>query len=351
MAFTVTLQPSGHKYEVPESKTILEAGLAEGIPMAYSCKAGTCRTCRGTIVEGKVDYGQVLAEKYLTPEDKGKGFALLCVAKPLSDCVINVRVLEGLDGIVPKVVPCRVMKLAKPASDVAVMNLRLPMNENMRYLPGQYVEFLLKDGKRRSYSIATPPAAEGVIDIELHIRHTPGGVFTDHVFSAMKERELLRFEGPLGTFYLREKSERPMILLASGTGFAPIKSIVEVAFRKEITRPMTLYWGGRRPKDLYMTALAEGWAREHAHFKYVPVISDAQPEDAWTGRTGFVHRAVMADFPDLSGHQVYACGVPVMIDAARADFTSKCDLPLDEFFADSFTTTFDLLKQVESPGD
>jgi CDP-4-dehydro-6-deoxyglucose reductase len=157
----------------------------------------------------------------------------------------------------------------------------------------------------------------------------------------MKERDILRFEGPLGSFFLRE-ADKPILFVASGTGFAPIKSIVEDAFRKGIERPMSLYWGARRPKDLYLSELPETWAAEHPNFRYVPVISDALPEDGWTGRTGFVHRAVMDDFADLSGYQVYACGVPVMVDAARRDFTHERKLPIDEFYADSFTTQADL---------
>jgi CDP-4-dehydro-6-deoxyglucose reductase len=157
----------------------------------------------------------------------------------------------------------------------------------------------------------------------------------------MKERDILRFEGPFGTFYLREESQKPIVLVASGTGFAPIKSAIESAFKRGIDRPMTLYWGGRRPKDLYLSALAEQWAAEHPAFKYVPVISDALPEDQWTGRTGFVHRAVMEDFPDLSGHEVYACGVPIMVDSAHKDFVGRCKLPEEAFFADSFTTAAD----------
>jgi CDP-4-dehydro-6-deoxyglucose reductase len=176
--------------------------------------------------------------------------------------------------------------------------------------------------------------------LQLHVRHVAGGQFTDHVFAKMKERDILRFEGPLGTFFLREESAKPIVFVASGTGFAPIKSIIEEATKKGVTRPMTLYWGGRRPKDLYMHALAQGWAAQGL-LKYVPVASEALPEDGWTGRAGFVHRAVMQDFPDLSGHQVYACGVPVMVDAARKDFTASCRLPEDEFYADSFTTQAD----------
>jgi CDP-4-dehydro-6-deoxyglucose reductase len=177
--------------------------------------------------------------------------------------------------------------------------------------------------------------------MQLHVRHVPGGAFTDHVFRTMKERDILRLEGPFGTFFLREESAKPIVLVASGTGFAPIKALIEAAFRKGVARPMRLYWGARRPKDLYLNALAERWAAEHASFGYVAVVSDALPEDGWRGRTGFVHRAVMEDLSDLSGHQVYACGVPIMVDSARRDFIQKCRLPENEFFADSFTTAAD----------
>jgi CDP-4-dehydro-6-deoxyglucose reductase len=234
-----------------------------------------------------------------------------------------------------------VQKLERVTDDVIVAHLKLPANERLQFLAGQYIEFILKDGSRRSFSMANPPHDDEFL--QLHIRHVPGGQFTDHVFGTMKERDILRFEGPLGSFFL-QKSERPIVFVASGTGFAPIKAILEDAFRKGVDRPMTLYWGARRPKDLYLNDLPTQWAAEHAHFKYVPVISDALPEDAWTGRAGFVHRAVMEDFADLSGYQVYACGVPIMVESARRDFTHERRLPIDEFFADSFTTQADLAK-------
>ncbi|HEX6318859.1 MAG TPA: CDP-6-deoxy-delta-3,4-glucoseen reductase [Burkholderiales bacterium] len=329
MGFTVTLKPSGHAFEVPEGQNILQAGLDAGHMLPYSCRAGVCRTCRGTILEGKVDYGLVHAT-YLPESDKAKGYALLCQAKPLSDLVVEVREVQGVR---PRVIPCRVERLEKPAPDVAVIGLRLPMNENFRFLAGQYIDFLLKDGKRRSYSLATRPDPGGVTALEIHVRHTPGGAFTDHVFDKLKVRDLLRFEGPLGSFYLREDSGKPIVMVASGTGFAPIKAIAEHALEKKISRPMTLYWGVRLKRDLYMLELARAWK----HLKFVPVLSDEQ----WDGRMGFVHRAVMEDFPDLSGHQVYACGAPIMVESARRDFSAQCRLPADEFYADSFLTEAD----------
>ena len=229
--------------------------------------------------------------------------------------------------------------IERPTDDVAILYLKLPASENFQFIAGQYLDILLRDGTRRSFSMANAPYDNEFV--QLHIRHVPGGSFTDHVFLKMKEREILRFEAPLGTFALREDSTKPIVFVASGTGFAPIKSILETAFRAGNTRPMTLYWGGRRPKDLYMNDLPQQWAAEHANFRYVPVISDALPEDQWTGRSGFVHRAVMADFPDLSGHEVYACGVPVMVDAAQRDFTGQCGLPAEAFYCDSFTTKAD----------
>ena len=332
LKFKVTLQPSGHRFEVGDDTAVLTAGLEAGLNMPYSCRAGNCRTCRGRILSGRVDYN-VVHGVYLTDAQKASGYALLCKAKPLSDLVINIEEL-ALDRIAPKIVPCRIKRITKPVPDVAIINLRLPMNENLMFAPGQFVDFILAEGKTRSYSIATAPMPEGVIDLELHVRHAPGGLFTDRVFGApqggmLQEGELLRFRGPLGSFFLREDSDKPIIFLASGTGFAPIKSMIDYADRRGIKRPMRLYWGGRTQRDLYM---------DPPLIAYTPVLS----EQPWAGRRGYVHRAVMEDFPDLSGHQVYACGAPPMVDAARADFTQKCGLPEHEFFADSFLTEADL---------
>jgi CDP-4-dehydro-6-deoxyglucose reductase len=336
---TVTLQPSGHQFQVEEGEAVLAAALRQGFVLPYGCKNGACGSCKGKILSGSVDYG-VYQAKTLTDAEKAQGKALFCQARPLTDLVLEARTIGAAKDIQVKKLPCRVQKLERLSEDAMLLQLKLPANEKLVFLAGQYIDFLLKDGSRRSFSIATPPHAAELI--ELHVRQVAGGQFTDHVFNKMKERDILRCEGPLGTFFLREDSDKPIVFVASGTGFAPIKAVIEHLFHKGIARPATLYWGGRRPKDLYMNALAERWAAEHPHFKYVPVISEARPEDAWQGRTGFVHRAVMQDFPDLSGHQVYACGVPIMVDSARKDFTSQCGLPEDEFYADSFTTQADL---------
>jgi CDP-4-dehydro-6-deoxyglucose reductase len=334
----VTVQPSGQRFEVNEGETVLAAALRQGFLLPYSCHSGVCGTCKGRILSGSVDYG-IYQKKALPDAERAQGKALFCQAKPRGDLVIEARMVGAAKGIQVKTLPCRVQAMRRLADDVMVLRLKLPANERLVYLAGQYLEFLLKDGQRRSFSMANAPHDAELL--ELHVRHVAGGQFTGHVFETMKERDILRFEGPLGTFFLREDSAKPVVLVASGTGFAPIKAIVEHAAHAGIARPMTLYWGGRRPKDLYMDDLARSW-QARGLLKYVAVISDALPEDAWTGRTGFVHRAVMEDFPDLSGHQVYACGVPIMVDSARKDFVGRCRLPEEEFYADSFTTQADL---------
>jgi CDP-4-dehydro-6-deoxyglucose reductase len=220
-----------------------------------------------------------------------------------------------------------------------LMQLQLPANDTFVYRAGQYVEFILRDGARRSYSMANAPSHGAAV--ELHIRHMPGGRFTDLVFGSMKEKDILRIEGPMGSFFLREDSDKPMVFLASGTGFAPLKALLEHVQHCGITRPITLYWGGRRPADLYMDDWIGAQCAAMPHLRYVPVVSDALPDDAWQGRTGFVHMAVLQDFPDLSGYQVYACGAPIVVDSAKRDFCAQAGLPVEEFFADAFTSEAD----------
>lgn len=341
MKYHVTLQPSGKSFDVDAGEKILNAGLDAGVSLPYSCRMGLCSSCCGHIVEGKVDVGDVLPA-YLTPQMRAEGKALLCQARALSDLVVEIHELPKL--VPPQRFPAIVKRCTPVADDVAVIDLRLPLHQYLMYAAGQYVDLLLPDGQRRSYSIATPPKVpEGVIDLQLHIRHLPGGVFTDHLFNdGLKPREKFQIEGPLGTFFLREESDKPIVMVASGTGYAPIRSILLDMFRRDIARPVTLYWGGRKRADLYAMEEALRFAEEHGHFHFVPVLSEAAAADAWNGRTGFVHRAVMEDVPDLSAYQVYACGAPVMVSAARTDFVAQCGLPDAEFFADSFISQADI---------
>jgi CDP-4-dehydro-6-deoxyglucose reductase len=285
---------------------------------------------------GSVDYG-AYQKGTLSDDEKARGLALFCCAKPTSDVVIEVKEVRAAGDLQLKRLPCRIESIAKPAPDVAIVKLKLPANERLQYLAGQYIDFLLKDGHRRSFSLANAPHDDALL--ELHVRHIAGGLFTDPLFTQYKGREILRLEGPFGTFYLREQSDKPIVLVAGGTGFAPIKAIVEHALHHGIDaqRPMVLYWGARAKRDLYLPDLPGEWQQRSRNFTFIPVLSEPAADDAWPGRTGLVHEAVLADFADLSGYQVYACGGPAMIDAARTAFTSTRGLPESEFFADSFT--------------
>ena len=332
MPHRITIKPSNHAFETQEDETVLDAALREGFVIAYGCRNGACGTCKGKVMEGTVDYG-TYQESTLTEGDKTQGYALFCQAKPLTDLIIECREVSAVKDIQVRTLPCRVNNMDKLGPDVMRIRLKLPANERLQFLAGQYVDILMRGGMRRSLSMANAPHDDALM--ELHLRNY-GGPFSDHVFNKMKEKDILRFEGPLGTFFLREESAKPIVFVASGTGFAPIKAIIEHALHKGVSRPMTLYWGGRRPSDLYLNELAEGWQRDHG-IQYVPVISDALPEDGWTGRTGFVHRAVMEDFPDMTGYAVYACGAPIVVESAHKDFTAKCRLPEDEFYSDAFT--------------
>lgn len=334
MPHRITIEPSGHQFDVAPGNTLLRAALEAGIHLPYGCRNGACGACKGRVVSGQVDRG-LFAEGALTDEEVARGQALFCCARPLSDLVIESREVGAVRDIPVKTLPCRVQKLVRLAPDVMLLQLKLPASDRLQFLAGQYIDILLKDGRRRSFSIANAPQADETL--ELHVRRVPGGHFTSHVFETMKERDILRFEGPHGDFFLREDSAKPIILLAGGTGFAPIKALVEHAVHQKIARPMTLYWGARDRPGLYLHELAAGWAAGHDDYKYIPVLSEAQPNDGWQGRTGLAHRAVMADFPDLSGHQVYACGAPAMIDAARQDLIGLCGLKNEDFFADAFT--------------
>lgn len=341
MTFKVSVRPAGLNFDVARDEAILPAAIRNGIGLPYGCRDGACGSCKCRLVEGRVIHG-AHQTKALSAAEEEAGWILTCCAMPQSDCVIEARTVAGAGETPLLKMPARVAALSRPAPDVVVMKLQLPGNAAFKYRAGQYVEFILPGGLRRSYSMANAPAPEGATPtIELHLRHMPGGQFTDQVFGTLKEKDILRLEGPLGSFFLREDSTKPIVLLASGTGFAPIKAIIERLRQQGSTRPALLYWGCRTRTDLYL----HDWALEAAaampQLRYVPVLSEPRPDEDWRGRSGFVHQVVTADLPDLSGHEVYACGTPAMVEAARRDFVAHCGLPAEAFYADSFISEAD----------
>ena len=338
MTFQISILPSGRTFTVNPGEAMLAAGIRQGIGLPYGCKDGACGSCKCKKIEGTVIHGPHQA-KALSEAEEANGYVLTCCGVAQTDVVLESRQVTEAGAFPIRKMPARVSALERLSHDVMLVRLQLPANDPFIYHAGQYIEFILRDGSRRSYSMAN--ARHNGPGVDLHIRHMPGGKFTDHVFGVMKEKEIQRIEGPFGSFYLREESDKPMVLLASGTGFAPIKALIEHMQFQGITRMATLYWGGRRPEDLYQDAWVREKMTEMPNLHYVPVVSNAIPEDAWTGRTGFVHKAVLEDLPDLSGYQVYACGAPIVVDSARLEYSDLAGLPEEEYYADSFVTEAD----------
>ncbi len=342
--FSVTVLPSARRFSARAEQTLLAAAMVHNITLPYGCKDGACGSCKCKKLSGEVHHLPHQASA-LSEDERAAGYVLTCCAQARSDVVLENKQVPEEGALPVKKLPARVTRLQQLAPDVMRLVLQLPANDPFAYRAGQYIDILLRNGERRSYSMASHQPVQG--QLELHLRHMPGGEFTDHVFSAMAEKEILRFEGPFGSFFLREKSTKPMVLLASGTGFAPIKAVLEQLQALASQRPVTLYWGARRPQDLYLQDWVQAQLALMPSLRYVPVVSDALPEDQWSGRSGFVHHAVLQDFADLSAHEVYACGAPVVVDSARRDFCGQAALPPEAFFADAFTSAAD---KALSPG-
>ena len=333
MSYKITLKPSGHQFFSEGQETILDAALrGEGCSLPYGCRNGTCGACMGRVLEGQVNYPEGVPP-ILSAQDQAAGKVLLCQAQAASDVLLEVREVDATRTITQKTLPCRVISLQKLAPDVMRLYLKLPATERLQYLAGQYIDILLKDGRRRGFSIANPPHADEYL--ELHIRLVPGGEFTGFVFNGLKEKTILRFQGPLGSFFLREDSQRPIIMLGGGTGFAPLKAMLEHMFYTGINRPVHLYWGARSRQDLYLNELPESWVEKYSHFSYTPVLSSPSDDDHWNGRTGWVHEAVLADYTNLNNFEVYMSGPPPMIQAAKLSFLER-GLAENNLYFDSF---------------
>jgi len=331
MSYKVTIQPSGHEFELAENEQVLDGALRNGIMFPFSCRGGSCGTCFGKVLSGEVHFPKGLPLG-LMESDRAQGHALFCCAFAKTDLTIDVREVRSRDEVRTKTLPAQIKSLRKLAPDVMEIKLALPTSERFAFRAGQYIDFLLHNRKRRAFSIANAPSEEGFL--ELHIRLVPGGEFTERVFNDFQIKTLVRIEAPLGDFYVREESNRPLLMIAGGTGFAPIKAIAEQLQTEQDTRPIHLYWGVQSVVDLYHRELAESWVKPGS-FNFTPVLSQAVDEDNWQGRHGYVHEAVAADFPDLSGFDVYIAGPPQMIVAAQAKFL-KSGLPREQLFSDSF---------------
>lgn len=329
------------RFGVEDGETILAAGLRQHLALPFGCKSGGCASCRARLNRGRVEYP--FPPTALSQGEIDAGYILMCLARPLSDLEIDLHQPPQLDELRPRQLPARVLSWRMLAHDVIGLTLKLPKANDradaFRYLPGQYLDILLADGGRRSFSIANAPNGE---TLELHLRITPGGRFAQFVQTAMPERAILRIEGPLGAFYIREDSQRPILLLAGGTGFAPAQAMIENLLSGPATRPIHLFWGGRSARDLYLDEKVQAWAAQHAHFRYTPVLTEAGAD--WRGATGFVHEALLRIYPDLHGLEVYLSGPPAMVQAGKRSFIAA-GLDADHLFYDSFDYAFETWPQ------
>lgn len=336
--------PCGHKITAKDGETVLEAALRQGVNLPYVCRDGACGVCKGRVLKGTVDYG-TYQDGVLTEAEKAEGKALFCCAKPLTDLDIECHEVDEMHRFPIKTIKFRVQKMERAAPDVMLLELLPEGGEHMNFIAGQYIAVILDDGSKRSYSIANAPHEPE--HLLLHVRLVPGGKFTTYVFNEMKEGDVLQAEGPYGNFFLREDSDKPVIFMSGGCGFGAVKGMVEHALQIGMKRPMTLYWGAKSPEDFYLAGLPEKWQQEHDNFKFIPVLSEPKPEYGWQGRTGLVHEAILQDYERLDGYQIYACGSPEMVDAARAPFMDK-GLPEDQYFSDKFAVSCYTVPAVET---
>jgi len=328
----MTVHPGRVSAPVRPGETLLDAGLRAGVPLPFECRSGGCGVCKATLVGGEVEMSGY-QKSALSDDERAAGRILTCCATAVTDVEFEYEENAAARGTAIGHYAATVERLEKLAHDVMLVALRLQDGARISYEAGQYVNMVLEDGARRSYSFTAPSGETDLV--ELHVRRVPGGRFTTRVFESMKLGDRLEFEGPIGSFVLHEPSDKPLIFVAGATGFAPVKSLLEQAFRLGIERPLYLYWGVRQKRDLYLAELPERWAREHPNFRFVPVLSEPAPGDAWQGRTGLVHEAILADFPDLTGLAVYACGSVRMVEAARPAFVAQ-GLSEDACYSDAF---------------
>jgi CDP-4-dehydro-6-deoxyglucose reductase len=332
MSFKVQVEPSGHEFPVEQGESVLDAALRHGLAFPYGCRNGFCGACKCKVVTGEVDYGDE-EPGALTEQELAVGMALPCVAKASSDLVLEIKEVSATKDIPIRTLPAKIGRMEQLSPNVMGLWLKLPEGDRLQYLAGQYVNFILADGKKRAFSIANAPHDDEFL--EFHIGLVRGGRFTEQVFSEMREKDLVRIEGPQGSFFLREDSDRPIIMLATGTGFGPVKAIIEHALTEGVQRPIHIYWGARTRADLYMHERALRWAREYVNVHYHPVLSRPAAEDHWEGRTGYVQDAVLADFTDVTGFEVYACGLPDMVLSARKTLVER-GLDPEHCYSDAF---------------
>ena len=325
--FQVQLEPHGASFDCRSDQHILDAAIEAGYWLPHSCRLGDCNSCVLPVLNGEVSHSDLPHE----PETLQAGLCRTCHARPLGNVVLDAPTVPKEPGHRVITTGARVLEVERPSSDVAVVQLQVPSSAGLGFRAGQYMDVLLRDGSRRSYSMANTPNDEGVL--EWHIRRIEGGRFSSHVYDKLKPRDLVRVQGPYGSFVWRDEN-CPVIFLASGTGYAPIAALLKTHGAEIARNGAVLYWGARQYQDLYAVPSVQEWEQTYPGVRLLPVLSEAGED--WQGRRGLVHEAVLQDQPDLSQHAVYACGNPLMIDAARNSFIAQAGLEKDKFYSDAF---------------
>jgi len=343
MTYKIVIQPSAHQLDVDDNETILDAALRHGLSFPYGCRGGACGACMGKVVSGTIDY-RGDRPRGISEQEEIAGQVLFCQAYPSSDLEIEVHEILAQEEIRVKTLPVRLAHKEKLSHDIMQLKLQLPQSERLQFLAGQYIDILLADGRRRAFSLANAPHNDDYL--ELHVRHVEGGEFTDKVFDSLQEKSLLRVEGPHGDFFLREESDRPMLMIGGGTGFAPLKGIIEHALASDHHRPMHLFCGVRAQRDLYMDEMVKGWMQQHDFVQYTPVLSEPNADEAWSGAVGFVHQEVLKQYQNLADFDIYMSGPPIMVKSARDAFREQ-GVADENMFYDSFDYAADTLKKME----
>ena len=321
-------------YTAEQDEPVLQAALRNGHLYPYGCQSGSCGACKARLVSGSVQH-LTRNPAVLSDEELEQGLCLLCQAVPEGDIEIEVQEIARAREIEIKTLPTRVRSKELLCHDVVRIFLGLPSTQKFEFIPGQYINILLKDGRERAFSIANTPESAAEKGLELHIRVVPGGLYSPQVKDALQVKDIVRIQGPFGTYFLRKDEPRPIIMIAGGTGFAPVKGLIEDAIEAGLDQPITLYWGARNREDLYLDELARSWADTLPNFSYIPELSDADADNDWSGRSGFVHEAVAEDISEASDLSVYASGPPVMVDALMEVFQAR-GLPGDFYYSDAF---------------
>jgi CDP-4-dehydro-6-deoxyglucose reductase len=320
MQYQVILEPSGRSFVADDDAPLLDAGLRAGVALPYGCRDGACRSCQGRLVAGEVAYPDGPPE-CLNELDRLQGWVLLCRARARGNLRLSVEELSPAEAHAVRTLPYRLLTRRALNHDVVELELAPPHWDRLEFVAGQYVDLVLRDGRRRAFSVANAPREDG--RVSLHIRRVPGGEFSEYAYAHIQPGAILRLRGGLGAFYLRRESTRPAVMVAGGTGFAPVAAIVDDALESGFDRPIHLYWGVRARRDLYQPERVAAWLAARPDLRYVPVLSEPDPAEPWDGRTGLVHEAVLEDHPDPSSLDVYMSGPPVMVEAGREQLVAR----------------------------